>query len=96
MKTFHKFLLVLGGLSLVPGLTRAAPSAAAPQPRDLTVWIDSPTGSLIGDGYVRTFLTNIRARTIGKEDPKLPGPARDRDELQRDQFAHPATSPSLT
>lgn len=71
MKTLHKYLLLLGGLSLVAGHANAASTASAPMPRDLTVWIDSPTGSLIGGGYVSTYLTNIRARTIGKEDPKL-------------------------
>ncbi len=71
MKTFHKFLAALGGLALAPGLTHGAQTAPASKPRDITVWVSGSTGSLLGRGYTSTYLTNIRARTIGKEDPKL-------------------------
>ncbi len=71
MKTFHTFLAALGGLALVPGLTHGAQTAPAAKTRDITVWVTSSTGGLIGRGYVSTYLTNIRARTIKKEEPKL-------------------------
>ena len=71
MKTFYKFLAALGGLALVPGLTHGAQPAPASKRHDITVWVTSSTGGLIGRGYVSTYLTNIRARTIKKEEPKL-------------------------
>lgn len=71
MKTFHKFLAVLGGLALAPGLTHGAQTAAASKHRDITVWVSSPTGTVLGRGYVSTYLTNIRARTIAKENRAL-------------------------
>ncbi len=71
MKTFHKFLAALGGLALLPGSIEAAPASPAPKHRDITVWVSSPTGTLLGRGYVSTYLTNIRARTIAKEDAPL-------------------------
>lgn len=64
-------LIGLGILTLVPGITAQAQTSATPKHTELTVWIASPTGSLIGGGYAKTYLTNIRARTIGQEDPKL-------------------------
>ncbi len=72
MKTLHQLVVLLGGITLVSGLSTGAHAAtAAPKTRDLTVWVASPTGSLLGGGYVSTYLTNIRARTIAKEDARL-------------------------
>ncbi len=59
-----------GVLAVCPGLT-AAPSAEPPKHEELTVWVTSQLGSHIGSGYASTYLTNIRARTIGKEDARL-------------------------
>ena len=41
--------------------------------REITKWISSPTGSLIGSGYTSTYLTNIRAKTTERDDAKLRG-----------------------
>lgn len=69
MKT--KFLIVSGILALIPGLTAQAQTAPAARHAEITAWVASPTGSHLGSGYADTYLTNIRAKTIGKEDPKL-------------------------
>jgi hypothetical protein len=71
MKIRTKFLVVLGVLALVPGFTAQAHASQSPKHRDLTVWVDGQLGSLVGRGYASSYLTNIRAKTIGKEDPKL-------------------------
>ncbi|MBA3651886.1 MAG: hypothetical protein H0W66_10510 [Chthoniobacterales bacterium] len=71
MKTLHQLVVLLGGIILVPVLTTVAHAGAAPKTRDLSVRVASPTGSLLGGGYVSTYLTSIRARTIGKEDGRL-------------------------
>ncbi|MEP6976079.1 MAG: hypothetical protein ABI897_11555, partial [Spartobacteria bacterium] len=62
-----QILVALGTLTLVRGLTVQA-QTSPPQHREITVWVASPTGSLIGRGYCSTYLTNIRARTIGQDD----------------------------
>ncbi len=64
-------LIVLGVLTVVLGITAHAQASAVPKHPELTAWVASPTGSLIGGGYAKTYLTNIRAKTIGREDPKL-------------------------
>ena len=66
-----KILLVVGVCSLLSGFTVQTLAAQSSEHRDITVWIASPTGSHLGAGYVSTYLTNIRAKTIGEEDPKL-------------------------
>src|SRR5450432_4371155 len=71
MKIMTKFLVVLGVLALVPGFTAQAHGSQSPKHHDLTVWVQGQQGSFIGGGYASSYLTNIRARTIGKEDPKL-------------------------
>lgn len=71
MKTNSKKLIVLGALALLPGFTAKAPAAEPPRHREITVWVKGQTGTLLGSGYASSYLTNIRARTIGKEDPKL-------------------------
>ena len=61
-------LVVLGILALIPSVS----GQAQEEPHhDITVWISSPVGSHLGSGYASSYLTNIRARTIGQEDPKL-------------------------
>ena len=65
-------MTLLGVVTLVPGLTAAIKTTATvPKPRDLTVWVSSPAANMHGGGYSSAFLTNIRARTIGKDAPKL-------------------------
>ena len=65
-------MTLLGVITIVPGLTAAMKtSATVPKPRDVTVWVSSPAANMHGGGYSSAFLTNIRARTIGKDDPKL-------------------------
>jgi hypothetical protein len=71
MKIVTEFLVVLGVLTLAPTFTTQAQSSQSPKHRDIEVWIDAKLGSHLGAGYASTYLTNIRARTIGKEDPKL-------------------------
>ena len=69
MKT--KFIVVPGILTRIPTLNSQAQTSQAPKHAELTAWVASPTGSHIGAGYADTYLTNIRAKTIGHEDPKL-------------------------
>ncbi|HEY3662285.1 MAG TPA: hypothetical protein VGL24_03955 [Chthoniobacterales bacterium] len=65
-------MTLLGVVTLVPGLTAAnKTTATVPKPRDLTVWVSSPAANMHGGGYSSAFLTNIRARTIAKDAPKL-------------------------
>ncbi len=71
MKTTTKFLVVVGVLALLPGFTVQAQSSQPHRHRDLTVWVQGQRGSFIGCGYASTYLTNIRARTIEKEDANL-------------------------
>jgi hypothetical protein len=71
MKTTIKFLVVLGVLAVIPGFTAQAQSSQPRKHRELTVWVQNQRGSFIGSGYASTYLTNIRARTLGKEDPNL-------------------------
>ena len=68
MKIVMQGLVVLGILALIPSVS----GQAQEEPHhDITVWISSPVGSHLGSGYASSYLTNIRARTIGQEDPKL-------------------------
>jgi len=71
MKTTAKFLVVLGAFALVPGFTLQAQDSSAPKHKEITMWINAKLGSHIGGGYASTYLTNIRARTITREDPDL-------------------------
>ncbi|MEP6976369.1 MAG: hypothetical protein ABI787_11085 [Spartobacteria bacterium] len=66
-----QFFVLLGILMLAPSFTTQTNAAPVPQHREITVWITNPTGSLLGRGYCSTYLTNIRARTIGQDGPKL-------------------------
>jgi len=68
MKKSQTLLLAaVGALALLPGIA----AAENPKTRDLTIWVSSKTGSHLGGGYTSTYLTNIRAKTIANEDPKL-------------------------
>ncbi len=69
MKT--KIFVSLGALALLPALAAQAQTSSPPKHREMTVWVASPTGSHLGAGYTSSYLTNIRARTMGKDDPKL-------------------------
>jgi hypothetical protein len=71
MKIITKFLVVLGVLGLVTGFAAQAHGSQSPKHRDLEVWIDAKVGSHLGSGYASSYLTDIRARTIEMEDPKL-------------------------
>ena len=69
MKIIIKFLVLLGVLT--PSFTAQAQSSQSPKHRDLEIWIDAQLGTHLGAGYASSYLTNIRARTIGQETPKL-------------------------
>ena len=71
MKTVTQFIVLLGVLAMAPGFTIQAQSSQPPKHRELEVWIDAKLGSHLGAGYASTYLTNIRARTIEREDPRL-------------------------
>ena len=81
MKIIKQLLVVLGALALVPGITAQDESKPLIKHRELTIWITSPIGSHIGSGYASTYLTNIPARTIAKDDPKLQNAIRSLDSL---------------
>jgi hypothetical protein len=71
MKIIAEIFVALGTFALVPGLPAQDKTVSLHKHRELTVWVSSPTGSHIGNGYASTYLTNIPARTIGKENPNL-------------------------
>ncbi len=68
MKALTKIIVLLGALSLPAAFASGAPSAPH---REITMWVSAPTGSLLRGGYASTYLTNIRAKSIAREDPKL-------------------------
>lgn len=71
MKRIQQFLVALGVLALVPGFATQAQTSTSSQKDDRTVWIAPLTGTLLGGGYVSSYLTNIRAKTIKAEAPAL-------------------------
>ena len=71
MKTMTKFLVVFGVIALVPAFTAQADTSQSPKHLDLQVWVDAKTGSHIGSGYTSSYLTNIRAKTMRQDDPRL-------------------------
>ena len=71
MKIIVKIFVALGALALVPSLIAQEKTVSLQKHRELTVWVSAPTGSHLGNGYASTYLTNIPARTIGKENPNL-------------------------
>jgi hypothetical protein len=71
MKTIAKFVVTLGMSALTPGFALQAQNASAPRHKEITLWQSAKLGSHIGGGYASTYLTNIRARTMAREDPEL-------------------------
>src|SRR5215813_4174697 len=73
MKTLTKVVVVLGVLAQVPAFAVQAdtPQSQSGKHLDLQVWIDAKVGTHLGSGYTSSYLTNIRAKTMGKEDGKL-------------------------
>ncbi len=72
MKIMTKSLVTLGAaLALMPGFSIHAQTNRLPRHRELTIRVASRTGSYIGSGYASSYLTNIRARTIAREEPEL-------------------------
>ncbi|MEO5755002.1 MAG: hypothetical protein ABIR38_09875 [Chthoniobacterales bacterium] len=65
MKT--QILVILGAFVLLPGIHALAQTTH----REITTWVSNQTGSHIGSGYASTYLTNIRAKTIAKDDSRL-------------------------
>ncbi len=59
------FLSMLGVLALLPVFTSQA------QNKDLFVWIEPRLGTLVGGGYVSSYLTNIHAKTMAADAPSL-------------------------
>jgi hypothetical protein len=68
MKVLTKVLVVSGILTLVSGFASQAQSA---KHREITRYISAPGGTYIGSGNASTYLTNIRAKTMGHENPQL-------------------------
>ena len=81
MKIIRNVVAVLGVLALIHGLTAQAQTSQQSGHREITTWVDSPTGSFVGRGYASSYLTNIRPKTIGKEDPALRTAIRSLDGL---------------
>jgi len=83
MKTMTKFLVVFGVLAQVPAYAAQADSSQSPSGKhiDLQVWIDAKVGTLLGRGYTSSYLTNIHAKTMGKEDRQLRTAINDLDGL---------------
>ena len=71
MKAQTKFLALLGVAAILPCLTVPAQNEPPAKHREITVWIPAKVGTLIGGGYASSYLTNIRSKTIAREDPKL-------------------------
>jgi len=83
MKTWTKLLVVFGVLAQVPAYATQADTSQSQSGKhlDLQVWIDAKTGTLLGGGYTSSYLTNIHAKTMGKEDPQLREAINDLDGL---------------
>src|SRR5689334_12304900 len=83
MKTITKFVVLLGVIMLVPAFTGQADTSQSQSGHhlDLQVCIDAKTGTLLGGGYTSSYLTNIRAKTMGKEDRQLRKAINDLDSL---------------
>jgi hypothetical protein len=81
MKTLTKLLVVLGVLAQVPALASQADTAQSGKHLDLQVWIDAKVGTHLGGGYTSSYLTNIRAKTMAKEDRQLRTAINDLDSL---------------
>ena len=66
-----QFIVMLGFFALLPSLAGQTQSSQSPRHHDIEIWIEAKVGTLLGAGYTSSYLTNIRAKTMGKEDPKL-------------------------
>ena len=71
MRTIPKFLVVFGLLALLPIVFAQAQTTTAPRHREYTIWVPPKAGTLIGGGYVSTYLTNIHSKTLAREDQSL-------------------------
>jgi len=83
MKTMTKLLVVFGALAQLPAYAAQADSSQAQSSKhlDLQVWIDAKVGTHLGGGYTSSYLTNIHAKTMGKEDRQLREAINDLDDL---------------
>lgn len=70
MNHLPKFLLLFGALVLSPDFLARAETPPV-RHRDTSVWVEGELGSHLGSGYTSAYLTNIRARTTKRDDPKL-------------------------
>jgi len=73
MKMMTKFVVVLGVLTQVPAFTAQADTSQSKSGKhlDLQVWVDAKVGTHLGSGYTSSYLTNIHAKTMSKEDRHL-------------------------
>jgi hypothetical protein len=82
MKIMIKSLVLLGAtLALIPAFTTRGQTTPLPRHRELTIRVAGQPGSYIGSGYASTYLTNIRARTIAREEPDLRAAINELDQL---------------
>jgi len=66
-----KFLVVFGVIAQVPAYAAQADTSQSGKHLDLQVWIDARVGTHLGGGYTSSYLTNIRAKTMGNDDRHL-------------------------
>ncbi len=66
-----QLIVMLGFFTLLPSLAGQTQGSPSPRHREIEIWISAKVGTLLGAGYTSSYLTNIRAKTMGKEDPKL-------------------------
>jgi len=64
---------MFGMLALLPVSLVQAQTTSAPKHREYTIWVPPQAGTLIGGGYASTYLTNIRSKTLAREDQSLRG-----------------------
>ena len=69
MQTMLKFLVVLGIVALVPSFAVCAEANA--RHREITIWVPAAGGTYIGAGYGSSYLTDIRSKSLAKEDSRL-------------------------
>ncbi len=66
-----QLIVVLGFFMLLSSLAGQTQGSRSSKHHDIEIWIEAKVGTLLGAGYTSSYLTNIRAKTMGKEDPKL-------------------------
>ena len=81
MKTLTKLLVVFGVLAQVPAFAAQADTTQSGKHLDLQVWIDAKVGTHLGSGYTSSYLTNIHAKTMAREDRQLRTAIEDLDNL---------------